>query len=112
LDGAGGSYVLKHVSYYRVLQDKISKNEYGLILFDEISDDAASNIDENTPSFILIAGRDEEKRAVLALEQGWIADYVLNSPSGLKRLPLVLRAVLARSQSQPYLENLHFFYKT
>lgn len=60
------------------------------------------------PPVILLVEAGQEEAALLALEEGWAADYALKTKSGYGRLPHVIRHVLARTRLTPRVEHLHF----
>jgi PAS domain S-box-containing protein len=60
------------------------------------------------PPVILLVETSQEAAALLALEEGWAADYALKTKSGYGKLPYVIRHVLARTRLTPRIEHLHF----
>ena len=112
LDAAGIGFSLKRVAAFDDVRDELAENEYDLVLLDELPGDECQVAQPDCPPFILLVDSEDEEIAVTALERGKIADYVLNSRTGFKRLPLVIRAVLSReciSQTALELERLRLF---
>lgn len=60
------------------------------------------------PPVVLLVDAGREDAALLALEEGWAADYALKTRSGYSKLPYVIRHVLARTRLTPRIEHLHF----
>ena len=114
LDTPGYDFFLERVSSAQDALDKLAKHKIDVILLDGLPGDAFQFADKIHPPFIAIIESNEEETAIAALEQGNIADYIIHSQSGFKRLPLVVRAALARErdtliQSDPDLDRLQKF---
>ena len=113
-DVPGYEFLLEKVSSAQDALDILSNRKVDLILLDGLPGVAFQFVGKPHLPFIAIIESDEEEAAVTALEQGDIADYVIQSQSGIKRLPLVVRAALAREQEtiiqfNPDLERLQMF---
>ena len=91
------------------VKNVISKSEPDLVLLDSIED---GWMQEGGLPFILIVGSEDEDSAITALEQGKIAEYVLSSPAGYKRLSFVVRAVLAREKRVELARSVSEFERT
>ena len=94
LDRAGVDCIIKNS--LDIVLSELSWGGYSIILIDGLPQGKLSKLQEISLPIISIVDKKEENSAVDALEQGEIADYVLITKAELKRLPLVVRAVLAR----------------
>lgn len=109
LDNAGIVFNIKRVHSIQAVWDELAGNEYDLVLLDGLVENEVCTSQPDCPPIVLLVDSDEEAVAVAALEDGKIADYVLNTVAGYKRLPLVLRTTLAREnylKSRSGLEKL------
>lgn len=57
---------------------------------------------------VLLVEPSQEELALVALENGQVADYVLKTKAGYSRLPAIVRAALARRHLPSYVERLGF----
>lgn len=115
LDQAGISYLIEFVPSLEEAWNELNLNKYDLALVDALDDlnRQVSIFREANLPVIVIVDKENEQSAVEALERGLVEDYVLCSPAGLKRLHLLIRAVIARKvnrivQMAPDLERLRF----
>jgi len=102
LNGAGFEYFLEKATSPGKVFDELAKHEYDLVLLDELTSDSEIFKQPDCFTFIWLADRKDEEAAVAALERGQIADYVIASHTGLRRLPLAIRGVLARERKNAF----------
>ena len=111
LDKVGLTISVRQVESIQTAWDELTRGEYGLLLLDSLVEDQIHTLQTDCPPIMLLVDEDEEVAAVNALERGAIADYVLTRMSGYKRLPLAIRATLARenhTKLRKSLENIDF----
>lgn len=96
LDGASFDFQLDRISSLQDNWNVLEKDKYDLLILDGLPEKNALNLQERVSPNISIVERAEEASAIDAMVQGFISDYVLRSKNGFKRLPLVIRAMLAR----------------
>ena len=116
LNAAKIDIIVEHVTSTQVVYERFSQCDCNLALLDGLPDKVTFDQRKDNFPIISIVDSSDEETAVAALEDGWIADYILDSNKSLKRLPMLFRAVLARmggngSQAKLDLERLRLLTK-
>jgi PAS domain S-box-containing protein len=114
LGRAGIDFYIQQTTSVQTFWDELTNGDYDLVLLDKLLSEEHLATQLVQMPLVLLADKKKEDAAISALEQGTITDYIISSDSGFRRLPLVVRAVLARrnsgaSQPLPNTAGLHLF---